>query len=444
MSYPSTQKISPASLQNQYENTLKFISSETPSETGNAFFNTLAKNLAKILQVKYVLIARLISENPHIVRTQTFWADGKLEKNFSYPLENTPCEKIYRAKAIFIPDNIQEKFPEDLDLQKMEARSYLGIPLLNSQGNAIGHLSVIDNKAMPQQLYPITILKVFAARTIAEMDRQYFENELNASNKKLIRVNQQLKEQLEQEKKLHIEKTRRYEAERRALKLKSEMTKLKQLERELLKISDREQQRIGQDLHDGLGQQLTGIAFMAKALANKLQNIDPESASKANIIVNQVNETIEHASLLAKGLTFINKGPSGLADSLKELGITTQHLFYIPCQITLIPENIKIHDESIALNFHRIAQEAVNNAVKHARCSLIEISLIQKQSSRHSRLVLSVKDNGRGFSLSPEEDLLKGMGIHIMRHRAKAINAILSVSSDSRGTEISCHLELAP
>jgi len=219
-----------------------------------------------------------------------------------------------------------------------------------------------------------------------------------------------------------------------ALTVAHDVTEHRQLERELLEISERERQRIGYDLHDSLGQQLTGIAFLSKVLAQRLKARHAEEAAEAAQIVTFVNQAIEQARKLARGLVPVTLETYGLVFALQELATSVEALFHLSCQVSS-DHAIHITDHAVAIHLYRTVQEAVNNAVQHGKAQHIMITL----SILHGCLTLMVHDDGVGFSAVMAEQ--HGMGLRIMHHRARMIGATLEVQRGTLGgTSVICTL----
>jgi len=210
-----------------------------------------------------------------------------------------------------------------------------------------------------------------------------------------------------------------------------EIVRRKRLEKDLLSVSEREQKRIGQELHDSVGQQFTGIAFMAKVLEQKLVQKSLPQAADAAQIVKLVNEAIEQARALAKGLYPIDLTGGTLTAALQELAGSVHKLFGVDCNFK--SENrLKINSSTIAAHLYRIAQEAVANAIKHGKANSICIRL----ENGREKSVLTVENDGLDF---PEKPAEKGLGLHIMNHRADIIGAALQVNkADKGGTVVKC------
>jgi PAS domain S-box-containing protein len=199
-----------------------------------------------------------------------------------------------------------------------------------------------------------------------------------------------------------------------------DVTEAKRLERAILEISSREQRRIGQDLHDGLGQHLTGIVFMSKVLEQKLADKSLDESDEAAKIVKLVNEAIHKTRDLARGLVPVISDAQGLMSALEQLAAEVNNLFQISCCFECV-EPVLIHDDATAIH-HYIAQEAVNNAIKHGKARGITIAL----RSAGGRFNMFVEDDGVGL---PQPALSTGMGLHIMSHRAKMIGGGLLSSA---------------
>lgn len=199
-----------------------------------------------------------------------------------------------------------------------------------------------------------------------------------------------------------------------------DITEQRHLEEEILSISRREQQRIGQDLHDAMGQHLTGTAFLAKVLEKKLNESGAPSAAQATQIAKMINEAITLARGLAQGLCPVAVTAEGLMSALEEYRAHVESLFGVVCSFRC-DEPMLVRDEAAATHLYRIVQEAVNNALKHGKAHQIEITMAGSDGS----LTLAVTDDGNGL---PEHfDNSKGMGLRIMAYRARMIGATLDI-----------------
>jgi len=215
-----------------------------------------------------------------------------------------------------------------------------------------------------------------------------------------------------------------------------DLTERKRLEYQLLQISDREQNRIGQDLHDGLGQVLAGIGFMSKALEGRLTKQDSPEAGDAKQISDLVAQAISQARALSRGLHPVPPDPAGLMTSLQELADKVGNLFNTSI-VFECDEPVLIPDSGVATHLYRIVQEATNNAIRHGKAKNVRITL-KKVGSDTIRL--QIEDNGSGIpAILPGR---KGLGLQIMHSRAAVIGGAFSIRRAApTGTIITCELK---
>ena len=211
-----------------------------------------------------------------------------------------------------------------------------------------------------------------------------------------------------------------------------DITAHKTLEKQILEISDREQARIGQDLHDGLCQLLVGIGLNLTALKGDLEEQAPGELARADRMVARLADAINIARHLAQGLYPVNLQREGLAAALEQLAANTSTDFGVACTAECA-EGIAVGSQTIATHLYRIAQEAVHNAIKHASPTNILIRL----AAGHDRASLTITDNGRGIAGSPKPGA--GMGLEIMRYRAGMIGGALEIRpAETGGTIVVC------
>lgn len=212
-----------------------------------------------------------------------------------------------------------------------------------------------------------------------------------------------------------------------------DMTGRRQLERQLLTVSEAEQRRIGADLHDGLGQQLTGLACLAAALRDRLRAIQPSEAAQADLIARIANEATEQSRALARGLSPVQLEQHGFSSALEDLTFQAQRLHGVACRFSMrgaLPEP----DHHTALHLYRITQEAIHNAVRHGRAKSIRVFLVSNRQAH--RLVVS--DDGAGFDVDAPARV-GSRGLRLMSYRATMINATLAIDSKpGAGTRIEC------
>jgi len=216
-----------------------------------------------------------------------------------------------------------------------------------------------------------------------------------------------------------------------------DITERRQLEKEVLEISEREQVRLGQDLHDGLCQHLAGIEFRLLGLKQRIAGKSSKQAAETTELARLVREGIEQTRTLARGLSPVMLEADGLMNALQELALATEKSFDISCSFNC-PAPVLIHDNGMATHLYRIAQEAVQNAIRHGKAKLIVISLL----TQSDRIVLGVKDDGVGFPRKPRKH--NGMGLRVMQYRAGMVGGSLVVQRESEGgTSVICSLRVA-
>jgi len=217
--------------------------------------------------------------------------------------------------------------------------------------------------------------------------------------------------------------------EERTAALRSEIRGRQDLERALLDVSEREQRRIGHDLHDSLGQHLTSAAIAGQVLSGKLNEKGLDEARDSEVLVQLIEDGIDLARSLARGLAPVELDALGLSAALRELARTAASRSRIPCTFE-VKDDLDPENSEAVIHLFRIAQEAVNNAVRHSGARAIQIRLWNSAAGIDMR----VEDDGRGGVVAGR--LGRGMGLHIMRHRASLIGAQFHVQSTERGTGV--------
>jgi len=223
----------------------------------------------------------------------------------------------------------------------------------------------------------------------------------------------------------------------------NDVTKQRALEQEVLEVSAREQERIARDLHDGLGQVLTGVSFLAATVEGHLRAEGSAHADELERIKEHVQEAISQARELAHGLHPVNIESDGLVKALVHLADSVEATYGVSCSF-VYNRLILIEDHTMAAHLYRIAQEATSNAVRHGGASEVAISLQDTAEENGGSgdapgpIVLSIMDDGAGIS---DEALQQsdGMGLHTMRNRAQRIGGTLEVGRDpDGGTYVRC------
>jgi PAS domain S-box-containing protein len=211
----------------------------------------------------------------------------------------------------------------------------------------------------------------------------------------------------------------------------------KQLEEKILHISEEEQQRIGQDIHDDLCQQLAAIGCLAKVALQQLQKGGQVEAESLQEILRLVTHANVRAREMSRGLMPVVLDSSGLMAALADLAQGTERVFRVSCPFRC-DKPVQVPDNKVAIQLFRIAQEAVANAIKHSGAERIEINLLQDKG----QLLLCISDNGIGIS-DPVTGKTTGMGLLTMNHRARMMGGVLSVDRGGHGgTLVQCRVPL--
>lgn len=215
------------------------------------------------------------------------------------------------------------------------------------------------------------------------------------------------------------------------------LEEMRQLEKDIVSVSEYEQQRIGQDLHDGICQQLAAIGCAARALADDLNAKSLPEAQDAEKIESSLQSTVSETRNLARGIFPVHVDRTGLSMALEELAETTSRMTGVSIKIADWSE-VHLEDPEAAMHLYRIAQEAVSNALKHSGASEVSITLHPKGDV----LELRVEDNGRGIPKNLGK-ARSGMGLRTMRYRAQALGADLEFESrPGGGTAVVCTLKV--
>lgn len=212
-----------------------------------------------------------------------------------------------------------------------------------------------------------------------------------------------------------------------------DITERRRMEREVLEVERREQQRIGRDLHDSLGQELTGLAFLAGALQKRTEDDDPACSEAAARIAAIARSAVAHARQIAHGLMPVGMAVGGLQAALERFCDTVKDMHGVECTCRCLSPDHTVENSEVATHLFYIVQEAVRNAWQHAKPHCITITAALEDG--HG--TITVEDDGQGvvgdISASP------GLGLRIMRYRAEMIDGHLTIEPrDPAGTTVTC------
>jgi two-component system, NarL family, sensor histidine kinase UhpB len=210
-----------------------------------------------------------------------------------------------------------------------------------------------------------------------------------------------------------------------------DVTDRKAMEQEILEISNREQRRLGSDLHDGLGQELTGLSLLLKGLENQLTREAPQYSLQLTKISDLLARTIQSTRSLARGLAPVNLERGGLPEALKHLAARCTDMYNLQCSFSNGAQKLPDLEEGAATHVYRVAQEATTNAARYARAKSIIIDL----HTTGRKLQLSIADDGIGLTAGlAQRD--PGMGLKIMEYRARMLGGTINFEEPGTGTRI--------
>jgi PAS domain S-box-containing protein len=221
--------------------------------------------------------------------------------------------------------------------------------------------------------------------------------------------------------------------ETKSLVVIQDVSERKHLERGIIEIANRERRRQGSDLHDGIGQELTGISLMLRSLSTRLGTAATQVAPELDEVIGLVNHAIQSARTMALGLSPVNRQHGGLQSALTTLTGWSRENYHIDVRLRLVNSAALTMDEAAATHLYLIAQEAINNAVKHGRARIVTVTLRVNRSV----VTLAVADDGIGIAANPART--PGMGLKIMEYRAGMIGGALQIKQLQRGgTRVRC------
>ncbi len=275
------------------------------------------------------------------------------------------------------------------------------------------------------------IMKDRLARLVPAVERELREAEMRRAQRECEAALRQAHDELE----MRVERRTAALRETNA-RLQCALEEGRRLEAELLEIAENERRRIGFDIHDDLGQKLTGLLLLARAVEQRLAGEDHPALEDAQHVAELVDQIIHHTHNLARRFCSLDVQGEGLADALKGLASNVEKMFGLPCTL-VIKDELPPLPANTTMQFYKIAQEAISNAVKHGKATKVWITA----ASVGDKLVLTVKNDGLPFSLP--EGKKNRMGLRIMRYRANTVGATFDIKPNQKnGTVCTCTLPL--
>ncbi len=365
---------------------LRTIAEGTAGTVGAAFLRSLARCLAASFVADVAYVAEL-ADPPTRARILACWPGGELlAEGYEYDLAGTPCEPIAERDVISHPAGAVERFASDSFLVRNGLDGYLAVPMRDAGGDVVGYVCVISRGRVDAGEEDVAVLRIFAARAAAELDR------------------------------------RRHEAALRAREAEVAASRTR-----LLHAADEERRRIGRDLHDGAQQRLVALGQWLD-LAQRSGR--PEDAERF------IANAREQATLAGRELRELSHGlhPSGLAyglaASLRSLGLRSP----VPLQVVALPEHRL--PEPVEVTIYYLVSEALTNAVKHAGATEVRVQVERRGPVLHAE----VADDGVGGASESG-----GSGLPGLSDRLAALGGRLEVeSAPGAGTRLRAAIPLAP
>jgi signal transduction histidine kinase len=371
----------------QTEKALRNIVEGTSPVIGQDFFRILVKHLASALGVQHAFVGELIGEQPDSVQTVVAWSGADYGENFQYKLAGTPCENVIGKELCCYPQGIREMFPDDHLLADMDAESYLGAPLLDSSGEPLGILAVLDNKPIENTSLVKSIVSIFAGRAAAELERQHAED-------KTLQLLQQNRE----------------------------------LTQRLFQIQEEERRHLARELHDEFGQWLTAIHLNAETISQLSKGKNPHVHDSATAIDESATEMHKNIRDMIRQLRPTLLDELGLVESLKHL-LDQWQAQHPEVELTLaLDGKLDYLEDNLNITLYRIIQESLTNVAKYADARDVAVELMRREGrvGQQDSLLLNVEDNGKGMDT---EAATEGFGLAGMRERVLAVGGKFTIHS---------------
>ena len=378
---------------------------------GRRFFTGIARDITERKQAEKAL--------RHLAAIVESSEDAIIGKDLNGILTswNAGAEKLYGYKADeVIGKSISLLMPSDREDEEKEILAKL------RRGESITHFETVrvakDGRRIDVSL-TISAIKNAAGKVIGISKTARDITEAKKAEAELAAWQHELELRVQQ---------RTAELATAHQQLQAEIDERKRLENEIANAVEHEQLRLGQELHDGLGQQLTGMGYMMTALQMKLKKLSPTRSREAKRLQDMIQQSVEQTRTLAKGFYPVELERHGLLMALVEVTSKTGQSSDIVYSVESDGDQTCVTLKGPpAIQLFRIAQEAVHNAVKHAKASQVMIRLARVNGS----ITLTVKDNGVG--LPPDIEAAQGMGLRIMQYRARMIGGKLEFRNASEG-----------
>jgi signal transduction histidine kinase len=313
---------------------LRAVAEGTAREVGEAFLHGLVRSVAEALAAKLVLVAEATDPDGIHVKVVAGWYDGApIEEPFEYDTAGQPCALVPGQTLVSFPEGLVRHFPEDQGAVEMGLESYLAVCLRDSQSTYLGHLAVLDSHRMEAEPEDVAVLKIFAARAGAELERRKQAAALQASRARVIEA------------------------------------------------ADAERRRMGRDLHDGAQQRLLAVSNLLRVARRK-----PESAESL-LELAETELTAAHAELreLARGLHPVALSERGLRSAIESLIVGSEPPVTLDVNVERLPDDVE-------LATYFIVSESLMNARRYADCEAVHVRVAPENGA----LLVEIADDGCG------------------------------------------------
>ena len=370
---------------------LRTIAAGTAAEVGTAFLRSLVRHVAQALDVEISFVAEVEPGGwEHATVIASWGRDGvELPEGAAYEIPGTPCELAAGQDVVTLPSGAAEAFPADAFVARHGLDGYLAIGLRGAEGARLGYIGVMSAHELVPGEEVLAVLRIFAARAGAEIERRRHESEL-----------------------------RRREAEIAASRAR------------LVSVADEERRQIGRNLHDGAQQRMIVLGHRITLAQRKLEQSPEEAAEHLRHAGEEAKAAGAELRELARGLHPAGLAEYGLEPALSALGGRSE----LPLEVVSLPD--RRLPEVVEVSIYYLVSEALSNAVKYAGASRVRVDVAQ----RSDRVVVEVSDDGCGGA-----DAAAGSGLSGLAGRVEALNGTFEVSSPpGEGTRLRAVFPLGP
>ena len=356
------------------EEAVASIATGVSAATATEFFRLLAQQLTKVLAVDGALIGELTGTKDAEVRTVAGVVDGKIIDNFTYNSDGSPCAKALAENVVVFADDARTRFTHTPVLDLFEADSYIGIGLWAADGSALGVMMVLNRKPLQYPDLAKSILRIFASRAAAELERKRSEE------------------------------------------------KIRSLAIHLQNVIEKERARIAREIHDELGQSLTGLKMDLSWLSKTLGKVDAKSSAQIRSMSDFIDSMIHSVRRISTDLRPGELDDLGLVAAIESHAKEFERRTGIACRMNLPDEDIAVDDE-VATAIFRICQELLTNVARHSGATMASVDL----ELDDGWLAITVQDYGRGIRPAEASNRF-AIGLAGIRERANLLGGSATIN----------------